>query len=248
MANVKNLDIAAHREDELLCRFLDGEASPEECQAVLTRTNVDQEFSKRLENFKANDLMLRALKTSSDCSISPDLIAKLTEKTPARAQTTALPLASRRSWFALAASVTAVVGLGLALQLAKIDNDPMPRMNAALAQALETNPSRSNGWDVLSDGRELRAVLTFPAADGNWCREFMLASNESHWRGVACRENNTWVTQVIGSEVFLDHAPGYRPAGADDNDTVARFIDEQASDVALSRQQEQALLENSWSK
>jgi len=248
MANVKNLDIAAHREDELLCRFLDGEASPEECQAVLTRTNVDQEFSKRLENFKANDLMLRALKTSSDCSISPDLIAKLTEKTPARAQTTALPLASRRSWFALAASVTAVVGLGLALQLAKIDNDPMPRMNAALAQALETNPSRSDGWDVLSDGRELRAVLTFPAADGNWCREFMLASNESHWRGVACRENNTWVTQVIGSEVFLDHAPGYRPAGADDNDTVARFIDEKASDVALSRRQEQALLENFWSK
>ena len=248
MANVKNLDIAGHRDDELLCRFLDGEASPEECLAVTERVRHDPGFAKRLEGFKANDLLLQSLNTTRDLAISPDLIAKLTEKTPARAQTTALPLASRRSWFALAASVTAVVGLGLALQLAKIDNDPMPRMNAALAQALETNPSRSNGWDVLSDGRELRAVLTFPAADGNWCREFMLASNESHWRGVACRENNTWVTQVIGSEVFLDHASGYRPAGADDNDTVARFIDEQASDVALSRRQEQALLENSWSK
>jgi hypothetical protein len=244
MANVKNLDIAGHRDDELLCRFLDGEASPEECLAVTERVRHDPGFAKRLEGFKANDLLLQSLNTTRDLAISPDLIARLTEKTPARAQTTAFPLTSRRSWFALAASVTAVVGLGLALQLAKIDNDPMPRMSAALAQALETNPSRSNGWDVLSDGR----VLTFPAADGNWCREFMLASNESHWRGVACRENNTWVTQVIGSEVFLDHASGYRPAGADDNDTVARFIDEQASDVALSRRQEQALLENSWSK
>jgi len=84
MANVKNLDIAGHRDDELLCRFLDGEASPEECLAVTERVRHDPGFAKRLESFKANDLLLQSLNTASELAISPDIIAKLTEKNPSK--------------------------------------------------------------------------------------------------------------------------------------------------------------------
>ena len=77
-------------------------------------------------------------------------------------------------------------------------------MDKQLAQALEHSPSGATGWEHLDDNRGFRSVLTFPAADGRWCREFLLAHDESHWRGVACRDEGTWVNQVVGSEVFLE--------------------------------------------
>ena len=94
----------------------------------------------------------------------------------------------------------------------------------------------------------MRVVLTFPAADGTWCREFLVAQAESHWRGVACRNEGSWVTEVIGREVFLEQAAAYRPAGAADADKVARFIDHAAVDVALGPREEAAVLEAGWSK
>ena len=91
-------------------------------------------------------------------------------------------------------------------------------------------------------------MLTFPAADGRWCREFLVASDAKHWRGVACRDDNTWVTQVMGSEVFLEQETQYRTASADDDQAVARFIDETASDVALGPDEEAALLNSGWER
>ncbi|MEK9989733.1 MAG: hypothetical protein VW642_08405, partial [Halieaceae bacterium] len=63
---------------------------------------------------------------------------------------------------------------------------------------------------------------------------------------VACRDEGTWVNQVVGSEVFLERETQYRPAGAGDTEKVARFIDETAADVALGPQQEAALIASGW--
>jgi hypothetical protein len=63
---------------------------------------------------------------------------------------------------------------------------------------------------------------------------------------VACRDEGTWVNQVVGSEVFLEQETHYRPAGAGDTEKVARFIDETAADVALGPQQEAALISSGW--
>ena len=119
-------------------------------------------------------------------------------------------------------------------------------MDPQLADALEHSPSRASGWETLGNDRVFRGVLTFPAADGRWCREFLLGQNESQWRGVACRDSGEWVNQVVGSEVFLEQETQYRPAGAADSEQVARFIDETATDVALGPQQEAALIASGW--
>ena len=50
----------------------------------------------------------------------------------------------------------------------------------------------------------------------------------------------------MGSEVFLEQETQYRPAGAEDSEQVARFIDETAADVALGPQQEAALISSGW--
>lgn len=242
MAEIHNIDITGHRDDEQLCRYLDGEATSEEIASIEARLGTDKAFATRLSTFKHNDALLKADHTNRGMDVPPGLAARLAcEQAP-----TIKTIGFRKPAFALAASLTMAIGLGLALQLVGTPTDTTPRMDRALATALETKPSRAEGWDSLADGRELRAVLTFPAADGNWCREFMLATEDSHWRGVACREANTWVTQVIGREVFLDRETGYRPAGANDNDSVARFIDNTAADVALSRKQELNVIASGW--
>ena len=55
------------------------------------------------------------------------------------------------------------------------------------------------------------------------------------------------MTQVIGRDVFLEQVGGYRTAGAADNDTVAQFIGETATDIALSGDEEAALIATDWS-
>ena len=144
----------------------------------------------------------------------------------------------------MAASLAAVLTLAINVNQSVVFN-PMS-MDPQLAGALERSPSRASGWETLGNDRVFRGVLTFPAADGRWCREFLLAQNESQWRGVACRDSGEWVNQVVGSEVFLEQETQYRPAGAGDSEQVARFIDETATDVALGPQQEAALIASGW--
>jgi hypothetical protein len=50
----------------------------------------------------------------------------------------------------------------------------------------------------------------------------------------------------MAREVFLDQSTGYRTASAGDIDQVSRFIDAEATDVALSRSQEIALIRDGW--
>ncbi len=121
----------------------------------------------------------------------------------------------------------------------------MPGNDALVSAALDTQPSGSD-WAALGDGRELQPVLTFPHEDGSWCREYLLRGGSADWRSVACRQEGRWVTQAAGLESFLDRSDAYRPAGADDSASVAVFISQNAADIALGFDEEQALIARDW--
>jgi hypothetical protein len=89
-------------------------------------------------------------------------------------------------------------------------------------------------------------VLSFAHRDGTWCREYLLRDAQHDWRGVACRSNGTWTTQALGREDYLDSTNAYRTASAGDSQPVALFITENAADIALGREQEQALINTGW--
>jgi hypothetical protein len=101
-------------------------------------------------------------------------------------------------------------------------------------------------WLPLEDGRMLQPVLSFAHRDGTWCREYLLRDAQHDWRGVACRSNGTWTTQALGREDYLDSTNAYRTASAGDSQPVALFITENAADIALGREQEQALINTGW--
>ena len=100
------------------------------------------------------------------------------------------------------------------------------------------------GWvDYLCE----RIPLGRPGAPGDLAGPLLLlASDASHWRGVACRSAQSWVTQVIGREVFLEQQGGYRTASAATSHPIEQFIDQTATDIALSADEEIALIARSW--
>ena len=237
------VDMAGTRvdDDHLLSMYIDNELDAERTIALVTRLQRDASLRARLTSMEANDAALRRL-VKAKASV-PKHLAPLVKGD----NVTIMP--SARNWthpagVALAAGFAVVVALVGSLNRADVFN-PMT-MDPQLASALEHSPSQATGWEQLENGRDFRSVLTFPAADGRWCREFLLAQDESHWRGVACRDNGKWESQVVGSEVFLEQETQYRPAGAGDSEQVARFIDETAADVALGPQQEAALISSGW--
>ena len=238
------VDMAGTRvdDDHLLSMYIDNELDAERTIALITRLRTQPTLRARLEKMEANDSAVKRLYSEADHTV-PTQLASLV-----RAENVTMMNPSRtwQRWAGgmVAASFAAVLTLVINVNQSVVFN-PMS-MDPQLADALEHSPSRASGWETLGSDRVFRGVLTFPAADGRWCREFLLGQNESQWRGVACRDSGEWVNQVVGSEVFLEQETQYRPAGAADSEQVARFIDETATDVALGPQQEAALIASGW--
>ena len=237
------VDMAGTRvdDDHLLSMYIDNELDAERTIALITRLRSDPALRARLNAMEANDAALKALfaaQTDVPEHLAPLVTADNISIMPRMVNWT------RRLTLSAAAGCAAVVALVASLDQPDVFN-PMT-MDPQLASALEHSASRASGWERLDNGRNFRSVLTFPATDGRWCREFLLAQDESHWRGVACRDNGEWANQVVGSEIFLEQETQYRPAGADDSEQVVRFIDETAADVALGPQQEAALINSGW--
>lgn len=240
--NVVDMDGMRVDDDHLLSMYIDGELDAERTIALAGRLKVEPALRARLTAMENSDRLVKQVYAGHSESADSNLTALIQAKNVAIFSA----MSRWRKWAtgAVAASVMAVVTLSVINEQPSAFN-PMT-MDEALAQALEQSPSRAAGWEHLDGDRDFRSVLTFPAADGRWCREFLLAHNESHWRGVACRDEGTWVNQVVGSEVFLEQETQYRPAGAGDSEKVARFINETAADVALGPQQESALIASGW--
>ena len=149
---------------------------------------------------------------------------------------------------AIAAGLLAVVApvlvMNTGLFSVSASQPSLPGNDRIVSSALERERSGID-WIALSDGRELRTVLTFPHVDGRWCREYLLRGDKD-WRAVACRDGQRWVTQAAGLESYLDHVGAYAPAGAGDAEPVAVFISHHAADIALGPDEEQRLIHSGW--
>jgi hypothetical protein len=141
--------------------------------------------------------------------------------------------------FAIAASLLAATGLLFFEASQPGSNNPL-QADALLAQALEHSPSRAEGWNQLSDGRQVQPMLSFYSKSNGWCREYRLADHGQQLRGVACRGEKHWVNGIPGA------SGDYRPAGASDISPIQHFVDTQARDIPLSARAEAELIANGW--
>jgi len=231
------------RDYELLSQYLDGELDTGARTALEKRLADEPGLAELLARLHRLDAQVAASVCASATDSVPEHVAALL-----RDDGKVVPLRRplRRTAWPAALAASLVAAAALLLVPGEDGQQPLTGSDPLLAGALESEPSRAEGWVTLPDGRALQPVLTFPDRDGNWCREFLLRDGNQDWRGVACREAGSWETQVVARETFLAAEEAYRPAGAGDNDKIAGFITRNAADIALGAREEQALIASDW--
>lgn len=239
------------RDFELLSAYLDGELEPATAAELDSRLAQEPALSARLAELRALQSELQDAAEKTQGTQVPARVRELLQPQPSGIRALPHRLArfpgNLRQGVAVAASLAAVAGLLLASQW-QGGLDGAASEDALLAAALETLPSRATGWDVLDDERRLRAVLSFPNREGNWCREYILTDEDSAIRAVACRDNSNWATRIAVPQALL---PGgdeeaYRPASAGDNGDIARFIDQNAAGDVAGAEREAGLIARNW--
>jgi hypothetical protein len=240
------------RDFELLSAYIDGELEPASAVILESRLTQEPDLQAHLAALQALQGQLKAAAVALEGAPVPAHITELLQTHPSDIRAVPHRLTrfsgQLRQRFAVAASLAVAAGILLAVPQWQGGHDGATDA-ALLTAALETLPSRATGWDVLDDGRRLRAVLSFPGQEGSWCREYILADNDGAVRGVACRDgSNGWATLIAVPQTLL---PGgdeeaYRPASAGDSGDIAKFIDRHAAGDVVGAKREAGLIARSW--
>ena len=221
---------------ELLSQYIDGELAAEATQQLRRRLLAEPELRATYDRMSKLDGSIRETFNVPGADTIPPRIASLLEsrRNPAERR--------HAGWgFAIAASLIAATGLLLSPDWRQTETSA-----PSLAEVLDTAPSSGTTWETLDDGRQIRPVLSFAHVDGTWCREYLLSDDGATYRGVACRTESTWVTSALDSQALPGGTNAYRPAGAGDSDAIANFIADNASGIALSSEEEAALIARRW--
>ncbi len=230
---------------QLISRYVDGELDDVSVQRLEQRLAAEPGLRDTLDQFRALDSKLRH--TFRDTDTVPERVQAMVRPAAESAESVVVPFTRRQSrptWhYAVAASLVAAAGLLLTPQWQ--DSNPGA---PTLASVLETTPSTASDWASLADGRQIRPVLSFRSVDGEWCREYLVAMENSGERGVACRHDGQWQVRVTATAQIPGGASEFRPAGAGDADVIADFLAEQADDIALSAAEEHAVIAKGWQR
>ncbi|MBT4521020.1 MAG: hypothetical protein HOC23_13545 [Halieaceae bacterium] len=237
-----------HQDYQLLSQYIDGELSASAAHELRKRLIAEPELRATLESLEqTNDRVACAFATPEANAVPAHVTAMLES---AETTTTTLSNRQRAHWaFGLAASLAVASGL-LIYPEGRQDTAGYANIgsynDAQLSHVLEQTPSGSEDWETLADGRQVRPVLSFAIRDGVWCREYLVSGKDDNWRGVACRNGGHWTTEVIEQEQLTGSSSEYRTAGATDSATIASFIDNNASDIALGSEEEAAMIAKAW--
>jgi anti-sigma factor RsiW len=159
---------------------------------------------------------------------------------------------------AAAAGVALIVGTGAGFwlrggqdgasgpSLAALRQGPV-LASGTLHQVLETVPSGKDGRtaDNSTPGSmAVRAVLTFKAKGGGYCREYEIAAGQGLFQGLACRQpGGQW---AVEAHVALAAQASGKGVPAAQSEALDKLADSRIDGDALSGSQEKAAIKNGW--
>ena len=149
---------------------------------------------------------------------------------------------------ALAASIALVIGFTGGQQLGHAPSS-LAELDSAVGQILEVTPGYET---VVASVGEVTPVLTFQRADGHYCREYELdGSDTTVLRGVACRVDGRWTTQLTAHLERGGAAPvggDYAPASGAATDLFDQALDSLMAAPALGAIAEADALAKNWTE
>ena len=246
--------------DELLVAYVDDELDAFQRDMVSSVLADSPALSRRADEMRlARDLLRESFPLQPEASVPAPVQAAANRLADACARRSpkprAMPLFRRRRKYAIAAGVV-LCAAGAASYLAwrgdaQSANDPVTALlrvepDTPLHRVLESTPS-AELVNLPADHAALRALLTFRAKDGRFCREFEILAGARGSTGVACRAQGKWHAEVVMSAVAAP--PGddyYTPAGDSDEPAVAAVVDRLIQGDPLGSQEEARVLASGW--
>lgn len=230
--------------DERIARYLDDEMEADERSTFEEQLEADWQLATRLAALREQDSAVRTaiegLLAGRPLSLPAELarpVATLAEvRRPSRIASILRP---GRRWAvpaALAASLAVVVLVS-----------PLVR-RATAPVSLQALESVAAGQSVaLPDGRQLDAVLTFAASDGDWCREYAISDGT---RGIACRRDGAWQSEVelagASPATGTENPTGYTTAGAAEDAAIERAYARLGAAIPLGAEDEARVMRSGW--
>ncbi len=202
--------------DEQVSAYLDGALESDLVAAFEADLAQEAALRDRLEAMRQTDVALRDAFAAPLSEPVPDRFRALFEDAappPVVVDAVVVDLAARRAqsrslshdWrVPLAASIALIVGLagGMSVNGGRAADHTILRADATAIDAANPlhgllNDTPSAQRVTLAADDTFTPVLSFTAADGRYCREFELISEEAVAVGVACRDTEAWRLEVL---------------------------------------------------
>lgn len=178
---------------ERMAAYLDGEMDEGQRNAFERECEADPTLAAELARFAQNDALLHeAFDAPMDEPVDAALLERmgLAEPKPGRAAANDdTPGWNRWGWPA-----GGLVAASLALAVLFTGPSGMTPFERALDQ------TPSGQLASLEEGVSLQPVLSFQAADGRYCREYVLAEGNASESGIACRADGAWQVEFAGGD------------------------------------------------
>jgi hypothetical protein len=235
--------------DELLVAYVDDELDAAQRAMVRAVLDSNPALCRRADEMRlARDLLCEAfpLQLGADVSAAIDTASKHLAAACVRQASSSREPSGRYRWNrAIAAGFLLLCLMAAASYFfVRPATDQTRTLVTALTQIGPENPlhgvleSTASAELIKIPGEDaaVRAVLTFRAKDGRFCREFEILDDSGSSTGIACRENGHW------------HTTGntYTPAGGSDDAAVAQVYEGLIQSEPLGIKEEARLLADSW--
>jgi hypothetical protein len=231
--------------DEELMAFADGALDEARARVVSGLVAGDATLARRVERLRAGTAALKGAFAGQLDLQAPERLRSIVEKAPVNV----VPLKPRRPsapvWASLAAAAAClVIGFGLGrlgggAGLFEMRGDHALVAAGDLRGALENSASGSGVGDA-------RIALTFPQADGGYCRVFRIDRGaRAATAGLACKAHDDWAVVALGETGASGHG-GIEQAAADIPEAVLQAAADRQGGDALDARAEAAALGAHW--
>jgi hypothetical protein len=219
--------------DEMLMAYADGELDPAAAADVRRAVDSDPILEKRLRLFAQSRLEAKqALQNVLEEPIPARLLGAVHAADPPRRW-------YRGFWLPMGIAVAASL-VGGFLVGSSLRPRAVSLTGEEIAGMLETAPA---GQAVAFDGGELSIVGTYQAGE-SYCRVFRRVAAAGSWRGVACRNDGGWLTELVIAD---GHPMGdFAPASGFAAEGIEAFLEAVGAGEALSEVAERAAIERGW--
>jgi hypothetical protein len=239
--------------DDMLSGFLDAELPPQVMEQVRVALETDDDLVMRMAELSQVDQWVLAHAQQIDDTKVPQKLVTLAQQLDeiARSSQTAqinnvLQISDWKKWaadiktpYAMAAGVALVASVAM-LNLSQQETNA--DFSHDIAAVLDTELSGETAY--LSDGRTVKAQLSFANIQGQLCRQYQVVNSSQLFTNIACKQTSGWQLEAQYNELQVAIKDDYQTAS--NIQKLDADIDEMISGTAMDRDQEQQAINNKW--